>query len=147
MNEPNNQIIIYNTINGETKIEVRLKDETAWLSQKQMAELFNCSLDNISLHLKNVYLEQELDEKRTIEESSVVQTEGGREVVRPIRLYNLDAIISVGYRINSFRGTQFRIWATQKLKELFGKNYGYAPWGSGPEVYLYNFGAAGCRQK
>jgi len=121
--DKNNQIIIYNTADGETKIEVQMKNETVWLSQKQMAELFDCSVDNISLHLKNVYLEGELTENRTAEESSVVQIEGGRQVNRPIALYNLDAIISVGYRINSLRGTQFRIWATRKLKEYIVKGF------------------------
>lgn len=121
--EKNNQIIIYNAQDGQTKIEVKLENETVWLSQRQMAELFDCSADNISLHLKNVYFEGELDENRTTEDSSVVQKEGGREVNRPMRLYNLDVIISVGYRINSLRGTQFRIWATQKLKEYIIKGF------------------------
>ena len=121
--DKNNQIIIYNTEDGETKVEVQMKDETVWLSQKQMAELFDCSVDNISLHLKNVYIEGELGENRTSEESSVVQIEGGRSIKRPMVLYNLDAIISVGYRINSLRGTQFRIWATQKLKEYIIKGF------------------------
>lgn len=123
MNEKNNKIIIYNTEDGQTKIEVKMQGETVWLSQKQMAELFDCSMDNISLHLKNVYLEGELDEKRTSEDSSVVQKEGERSVNRPIKFYSLDAIISVGYRINSLRGTQFRIWATQKLKEYIIKGF------------------------
>jgi len=121
--DKNNQIIIYNTEDGETKVEVQMKDDTVWLSQKQMAELFDCSVDNISLHLKNVYIEGELGENRTSEESSVVQIEGGRSIKRPMVLYNLDAIISVGYRINSLRGTQFRIWATQKLKEYIIKGF------------------------
>jgi len=119
----NNQIIIYNTEDGQTKIQVQLKDETVWLSQKQMAELFGCSTDNISLHLKNVYSDGELIENRTSEESSVVQKEGNREINRLIRWYNLDAIISVGYRINSLRGTQFRVWATQKLREYIIKGF------------------------
>ncbi|MEK9153040.1 MAG: virulence RhuM family protein [Patescibacteria group bacterium] len=123
MKEEKNKIIIYNTEDGSTKIEVKLMGETVWLSQAQMAELFDCSTDNISLHLKNIYFEGELDENRTTEDSSVVQKEGGREVNRSIRLYNLDAIISVGYRINSLRGTQFRIWATQKLKEYITKGF------------------------
>lgn len=123
MKDNNNKIIIYNTEDGNTKIEVRMKDETVWLSQKQMAELFDCSVDNISLHLRNVYFEGELNENRTTEDSSVVQKEGDREINRPMRLYNLDAIISVGYRINSLRGTQFRIWATQKLKEYIVKGF------------------------
>ena len=121
--DKNNQIIIYNTENGETKIEVQMKDETVWLSQKQMAELFDCSVDNVSLHIKNVYLEGELEEKRTSEDSSVVQMEGKRGIKRPVKLYNLDAIISIGYRINSLRGTQFRIWATRKLKEYIVKGF------------------------
>lgn len=123
MTEKNNKIIIYNTEDGQMKIEVRLQDETVWLSQKQMAELFDCSMDNVSLHLKNIYFEQELEEKRTSEDSSVAQKEGNRSVNRPIKLYNLDAIISVGYRINSHRGTQFRIWATQKLREYIIKGF------------------------
>lgn len=121
--DKNNQIIIYNTEDGETKIEVRMKDETVWLSQKQMAELFDCSADNIGLHLKNIYYEGELAENSTTEESSAVQIEGGRRVNRPTMFYNLDAIISVGYRINSLRGTQFRIWATQKLREYIIKGF------------------------
>ncbi len=121
--EQNNQIIIYSTADGEMKLEVKLENETVWLSQKQMAELFNCSTDNISLHLQNVYNEAELSENQTTEDSSVVQKEGGKEVRRLIKLYNLDAIISVGYRINSLRGTQFRIWATQKLKEYIIKGF------------------------
>lgn len=107
--EKNNQIIIYNTEDGKTKIEVTVEGETLWLSQKQMAELFDCSVDNVSLHLRNVYSEGELEEKSTIEESSIVQKEGGRTINRTIRLYNLDAVISIGYRINSLRGTQFRM--------------------------------------
>ena len=119
----NSQIIIYRSENDGTKIEVKMQGETVWLSQKQMSELFDCSMDNISLHLKNVYLEGELDEKLTSEDSSVVQKEGERSVNRPIKFYSLYAIISVGYRINSLRGTQFRIWATQKLKEYIIKGF------------------------
>lgn len=123
MPEGNNQIIIYRTESGETKLEVKLENETVWLSQKQMAELFNCNTDNVGLHLKNIYFEGELAEYQTTEDSSVVQKEGNKEVKRPIKLYNLDAIISVGYRINSLRGTQFRIWATQKLREYIIKGF------------------------
>jgi len=123
MYKKNNQIIIYSTEDGEMKLEVKLENETVWLSQKQMAELFNCSTDNISLHLKNVYFEGELNENLTTEESSVVQIEGNRKILRSVKLYNLDAIISVGYRINSLRGTQFRIWATQKLREYIVKGF------------------------
>ena len=118
--DKNNQIIIYNTEDGETKIEVRMKNETVWLSQKQMAELFDCSVDNISLHLKNVFKEGELSEDSVTEEYSVTASDGKNYIVKH---YNLDAIISVGYRINSLRGTQFRIWATQKLKEYIIKGF------------------------
>lgn len=121
--EKNNQIIIYSSEDGQTKLEVRLTGETVWLSQKQMSELFDCSIDNVALHLKNIYSEGELDEQVTAEESSVVQKEGGRNVRRLVRLYNLDAIISVGYRVNSLRGTQFRMWATQRLKEYVIKGF------------------------
>jgi len=122
-NNANNKIILYKTEDGRTEIEVNLEGETVWLSQKQMAELFDCSVDNISLHLKNVYSEGELTEKATVEDFSIVQKEGNRSINRQIKLYNLDAIISVGYRINSLRGTQFRIWATQKLREYIVKGF------------------------
>ncbi|MFA5961318.1 MAG: virulence RhuM family protein [Parcubacteria group bacterium] len=115
-----NQIIIYNTADGETKIEVRMKDETVWLSQKQMAELFDCSVDNISLHLKNIFKEAELGESSVTEEYSTTASDGKNYLVKN---YNLDVIISVGYRVKSSRGTQFRIWATQKLREYIVKGF------------------------
>lgn len=118
--DKNNQIIIYNTEDGQTKIEARVKDETVWLTQKQMAELFDCSVDNIGLHLKNVFKEAELKENSVTEESSVTASDSKNYIVKH---YNLDAIISVGYRINSLRGTQFRIWATDKLKEYIIKGF------------------------
>jgi len=121
--EQNNQIIIYSTEDGEMKLEVKLENETVWLSQKQMAELFNCRPRNIGLHLQNVYNEAELSENQTTKDYFLVQKEGDKEVKRLIKYYNLDAIISVGYRINSLRGTQFRIWATQKLKEYIIKGF------------------------
>lgn len=114
------QIIIYKTETGETKIDVRFDKDTVWLSQKQMAELFDCSIDNISLHLKNIFKEAELSKKSVVEESSVTAIDGKKYNVKH---YNLDAIISIGYRINSKRGTQFRIWATQKLKEYIIKGF------------------------
>lgn len=123
MKHEDNKIIIYQLDDGQAKIEVRLDNETVWLSQKQMAKLFDCSVDNIALHLKNIYLEGELQENRTSEESSIVQKEGKRAVNRPVKHYNLDAIISVGYRVNSSRGTQFRQWATQKLSEYVVKGF------------------------
>src|SRR3989338_1651093 len=121
--DKNNQIIIYNTEDGETKIEVQMKDETVWLSQKQMAELFDCTIENIIFHLKNVFESAELSEKATTKDYLAVQKEGNREVKRSVKIYNLDAVISIGYRINSLRGTEFRIWATQKLKEYIIKGF------------------------
>lgn len=121
--EKNNKIIIYKTEDGQSRIEVRLENETVWLSQKQMAELFDCTVENIIFHLQNVFESGELNEKPTAKDSLVVQQEGGRAVKRQVKIYNLDAIISVGYRINSLRGTQFRIWATQKLRDYIIKGF------------------------
>lgn len=117
------QIIIYQTEGGNTKIEVRLENETVWLTQSGMAELFQCSADNISLHLRNIFDEGELKPVGTAEEYSVVRMEGGREVRRKILHYNLDAIISVGYRVKSAVATRFRIWATRKLREFIVKGF------------------------
>jgi hypothetical protein len=110
-------IRIYQTDDGQTNIEVKFDHETVWLTQKQMSQLFNKDTDTIGLHLKNIYQSGELEELSTTEESSVVQQEGKRQVQRKIKLYNLDAIISVGYRVNSKRGIQFRIWASRIIKE------------------------------
>lgn len=117
------EIVIYTATDGSVKLDAHLKDETIWLTQKSMAELFACSSDNISLHLKNIYKECELDKNSTTEEISVVQNEGTRTVSRKQTFYNLDAIISVGYRVNSSRATQFRIWATSVLKDYMTKGY------------------------
>ena len=119
----NSEIKIYRTPNGETSIEVKLEKETVWLSQKQMAELFDKDSDTIGLHLRNIYKSGELDEESTTEKYSVVQKEGKRNVKRQIKFYNLDAIISVGYRVNSKRGVLFRKWATQLLKDYLIKGY------------------------
>lgn len=108
---------------GESGIEARYENETLWLTQKLMAELFDTSSDNISLHLKNVYFEQELREDTTTEDFSVVQKEGNRDVRRTVKFYNLDIIIAVGYRVNSRRATQFRQWATQILRDFTIKGY------------------------
>jgi len=123
MQEENNKVIICNTDDGKTKIEVNLDGETVWLSQRQMAEIFDCSVENIIFHLQNVLESGEISEKATTKESLVVQKEGGRTVKRSVKVYNLDAIISVGYKVNSLRGTQFRIWATQKLREYIVKGF------------------------
>ena len=112
-----NEIIIYQTQDGKTKIDVKIEDETVWLNQAQMVELFETTKQNISLHIKNIYEEGELDENSTVKDFLTVQNEGTRQVSRNVKYYNLDVIISVGYRVKSLRGTQFRIWATQVLKE------------------------------
>jgi hypothetical protein len=117
------ELILYQTPDSVAVLEVRIERETIWLTQKQMAELFDCSPDNIGLHLRNIYKFKELSEKSTTEEFSVVQAEGKRKVARKLIYYNLDAIISVGYRVNTMRGTQFRIWANSVLKEYLLKGY------------------------
>lgn len=118
-----NQIEIYRSSGGETQIEVKFEQDTVWLSQRQMSDLFDKDTDTIGLHLKNIFSEEELDAAATTEEFSVVQKEGKREVKRLIKFYNLDAVISVGYRVNSKRGTQFRQWATQRLKDYLIQGY------------------------
>lgn len=115
--------LIYRSALEDVSIEAVIKDETVWLNQQAMAELFDCSADNVSLHLRNIYADQELDESATTEEFSVVQQEGARQVQRRKKFYNLDAIISVGYRVNSRRATHFRIWATGVLKEYMIKGF------------------------
>ena len=119
----NNQIQLYTSADGKISLQVSLDNETVWLTQAQMAELFDTSTDNISLHLKNIYAEHELDENATTEVFSVVRQEGKRQVQRSLKHYNLDAIISVGYRISSKRATQFRQWATQTLKQFLVQGY------------------------
>ncbi len=104
-------------------LDVRLERDTVWLSQRQMAALFDKDSDTVGLHIRNLFKEQELDPAATTEDSSVVQEEGGRSVQRRVRLYNLDVIISVGYRVKSLRGTQFRIWATRTLKDHLVRGY------------------------
>ncbi len=116
----NNQIIIYNTKDVETKIEVQMKDETVWLSQKQMAELFDKDVRTINEHIKNVFSERELAENSVIRKFRITATDSK---MYNTNFYNLDVIISVGYRVKSLRGTQFRIWATQKLKEYIIKGF------------------------
>lgn len=117
------QFLLYSLDNEDIKVKTLVKDETIWLTQRGMAELFDCSTDNISFHLKNIFFDNELDEIATTEEISVVQKEGNRKVSRKVKIYNLDAIISVGYRVNSARATQFRIWATKVLKEFMIKGF------------------------
>mgnify|MGYP000872496691 FL=1 len=116
-------LILYTTDDGKSQMQLRAKDQTVWLSQREMAELFDVSTDNVGLHLKNIYEDGELSREATAEESSVVQTEGTRQVQRPVTLYNLDAILAVGYRVRSPRGVQFRRWASTVLKEYLVKGF------------------------
>ena len=119
----NSEIIIYQTDDGQTKIDVRMEEETVWLSQAQMAELFQTTKQNVSLHINNAFAEGELEPSATVKEYLTVQNEGGRGVSRNIKYYNLDVIISVGYRVKSLRGTQFRRWALEVLKEYLKKGF------------------------
>jgi hypothetical protein len=117
------KVLFYETAQERADIEVYFEDETFWLSQKKMAELFGKDVRTISDHLKNIFESGELEEKATIRKFRIVQTEGKREVQREIDFYNLDAIIAVGYRVNSTQATQFRIWATNTLKEYIVKGF------------------------
>ncbi|MBQ4547896.1 MAG: virulence protein RhuM/Fic/DOC family protein [Bacteroidales bacterium] len=121
--ETNEKIVIYQTNDGETSIDVKLEGETVWLSQSQLSELFNTDRTSILRHIKNIYKTEELDESTTCAFFAQVREEGSRVVTRQIPYYNLDMIISVGYRVNSKRGTQFRIWANKVLKNYLVKGY------------------------
>ncbi|MBQ6553826.1 MAG: virulence RhuM family protein [Firmicutes bacterium] len=125
MNDKNKEmkLLLYHTEESNVSVNAVIKDETLWITQKAMAEVFDCSSDNVGLHLKNIYAEAELDKSSTSEVFSVVQNEGNRQVTRKITFYNLDAIISVGYRVNSKHATAFRIWATKVLKEFMQKGF------------------------
>ena len=123
MHEPNNEILIYQNQDGKIKIDVRLEEETVWLTQEQMAKLFGKGRSTITEHINNVFNESELVENSTCRKFRQVRFEGNREVERDIEHYNLDVIISVGYRVKSVQGTLFRIWATQRLKEYIIKGF------------------------
>ena len=118
-----NEIILYRPGNKALHLEVRLEEETVWLTQNQMLELFSSTKQNISLHINNIYKEGELEFDLTVKENLTVQLEGKRKVNRKLLFYNLDVIISVGYRVKSLRGTQFRIWANSVLKDYLLKGY------------------------
>lgn len=120
---PKGNILLYQTQDGETKIEVTLSQDTVWLTADQMAVLFQRNKSTISRHIKNVLESGELDEKSTVAKNATVQNEGSRKVERVVTYYNLDMIISVGYRVNSYRGVQFRIWATKVLREYLVKGF------------------------
>ena len=117
------EFLIFERQTHDKGIQVRFENGDLWLTQKAMSELYNCSSDNIGLHLKNIYNDLELDRNSTTEDFSVVQKEGTREVTRKLKYYNLDAVISVGYRVNSDKAIQFRRWATNILKEFSKKGY------------------------
>ncbi len=117
------EFLLYQTDDGHTRIETRMQDETVWLSLNQMTELFQRDKSVISRHIANVYKEGELDREATVAKFATVQTEGSREVSRDVEFFNLDVIISVGYRVKSHRGTQFRIWATRRLREYIIKGF------------------------
>ena len=123
MEENKGDIVIYQSENGDTKIDVRFQDETVWLTQAQMEELFGSSHANIVEHIKNIYTEGELDEESTCRKFRQVRREGNRDVTRDVLYYNLDMIISLGYRIKSSIATQFRRWATERLKEYMIKGF------------------------
>lgn len=116
-------LILYTTEDGRSQIKLRAQEQTVWLTQLEMAELFDATKQNISLHLKNIFEDAELDAAATVKESLTVQIEGSREVQRPVTLYNLDAILAVGYRVRSPRGVQFRRWASTILKEYLTKGF------------------------
>lgn len=122
MNEKN-QLVLFKSKDGDIEIPVRMEEESLWLTRMQMAELFGVTPQNITLHMRNVYKSGELEVAATSKESLLVQNEGGRNITRKVITYNLDAIISVGYRVNSTRATQFRIWATRILKEYILHGY------------------------
>lgn len=114
---PQSEIILYQTEDGRTRIQCRFENETLWLTQAQIAELFQTTPQNVTLHLKAIFTEGELVESATCKDYLQVRFEGGREVTRKLRHYRLEAILSVGYRVRSHRGTQFRIWTTKMLRE------------------------------
>ncbi|MEW6302887.1 MAG: virulence RhuM family protein [Verrucomicrobiota bacterium] len=120
---PKSEIILYQTEDKQTRLQVQLDGDTVWLSQAQMAELFQTTKQNVSLHIQNIFKEGELRREATVKESLTVQSEGDRKVSRPVDYYNLDVVISVGYRVKSLRGTHFRIWATQRLREYIVKGF------------------------
>ncbi len=121
--EIKNNIVIYQGENGNVELRADVENDTVWGTQAQIAELFDTTIPNINVHLKNIYDQNELDKNRTIKENLIVQKEGGRAVKRKIELYNLDVILSVGYRVNSRNATQFRIWATKTLREYIVEGY------------------------
>jgi len=120
---PKGEVLVYQTEGGQIKVDVRLEDETVWLTQQQMADLFQTTVPNISMHMRNIYGEGELAPEATVKKFLTVRREGRRQVQRELEHHNLDAIISVGYRVKSAVATRFRIWATERLKEYIVKGF------------------------
>ena len=118
-------IVVYQSEDNTLRLDVHMAQETVWLSQQQMAELFNSTIPNISIHIRNIYKEGELDKEATVKDFLIVQNEGGRQVSRHVAYYNLDVIISVGYRVKSKRGVLFRQWATKVLREYLFRGYAF----------------------
>jgi len=123
MDSNESRIVLYQTDDGKVTVDVQFEDETFWLTQKAIAELFDTTVANINIHLKNIFDEEELFAEATIKDSLIVQTEGSRAVNRKVQLYNLDAIIAVGYRVSSKKATRFRQWATKTLREYIQKGF------------------------
>jgi len=123
-NPSDETVVIYRSADSAVQLDVQLADETVWLSQQQMASLFDSTVPNISIHIRNIYKEGELLKEATVKDFLIVQNEGGRKISRHVLFYNLDVIISVGYRVKSQRGVQFRQWATKVLNNYL--RYGYA---------------------
>ena len=123
MSDNPNNLILYQSDDGEIRVNVRIENETVWLTQAAMADLFDVAPQNITMHLQNIFSDKELDESATCKDFLQVRQEGNRQVNRKLKHYNLDAIIAVGYRVNSRRATQFRIWATKVLKEYIIKGF------------------------
>jgi len=122
-NEIRGELVIYQTEDLNTRVQVRLEEESVWMTQVAMGDLFQTSVANINIHLRNIFEEGELDEHSTIKEYLIVQNEGSREVQRKVKHYNLEVILAVGYRVRSRRGTQFRKWATDRLNEYLVKGF------------------------
>ena len=120
---PDSEILLYTSPDGKVQLDIRMQQDTMWMTQQMMAELFQTTVPNINVHIKNIYKESELQEEGTIKEFLIVRKEGSRTVRRPVNFYNLDMILSVGYRVNTRRGTQFRIWATQRMREYLVRGY------------------------
>ena len=121
--QQSSELLFYTSPDGLVKMEIRIEGDTIWMTQQMMADLFQTSKQNISLHVDNIYQSSELQEVGTVKENLTVRQEGARQVQRKVKFYNLDMIISVGYRVNSVRGTQFRIWATRQLSEFMRKGF------------------------